>query len=381
MSPMELQSRRERSDRQRLLGAATVSERRCSPGARPSLLWRVLTLGSLWILVACGDETSSTPPSIDFTNTDRAVIEGVFGDGHAPETVVARVGTAEITVRHVAYYLDLFPGMSVEAAVEDLVDLTLASAALDEHPYWDRYERDARVRGRALAWMRHHIWLAPSIDDVSDDEVDAYVNDPANLSSFGTPELVNASHILVRTARDATNDAADPAEVAARLHRWLQDRPTRATTLDLPDAVAAIRAEGEPPGIEMRVERDIIYPERYSGPPSWEGAEIVAEPFGQRTFAARPGDLLEPFSTEFGYHVVFVEDRIPANLPSMEERRELAREAIRFRRRATVTMERMQPLFQSANVTFNTDHLPLISREASDRIAAEAELQGDRFRE
>lgn len=66
--------------------------------------------------------------------------------------------------------------------------------------------------------------------------------------------------------------------------------------------------------------------EHSTGPSAEGGGDLgyfvktdMIEPFAEVAFALKPGDISEPVETQFGWHVIKVEDRRPRPRPSFEE--------------------------------------------------------------
>ncbi|VFQ44189.1 peptidyl-prolyl cis-trans isomerase ppic-type [Desulfoluna butyratoxydans] len=159
----------------------------------------------------------------------------------------------------------------------------------------ERYKTDPEAR---IAFMRF------SRDDfrngvsVSDEEVaDAY---EANLARYQTPETVEASHILIKVADEAT----DEEEAAARKRA---DEVYAKATAEGADFAELAKTLSE-------------------GPSAKDGGRLGAfdrssmvKPFADKAFAMAEGEISEPVRTQFGWHVIKLEKKNPATEKSLAE--------------------------------------------------------------
>ncbi|SET68436.1 peptidylprolyl isomerase [Oceanicella actignis] len=242
-----------------------------------------------------------------------------------PDAVVARVNGHEITLGDVILmranlppqYQALPDEQLYEALVEQIVTQTLLAdkareAGLDQ-------SRLAKLRARAdarnflaEAQLRREIEKA-----VTEDALRAAYE--KKMAERKPVEEVRARHILVKTKEEAEAvrkellDGADFAELAK----------TRST------------GPSGPRGGDLGwFEKDMMVPE-----------------FAEAAFALEPGEISEPVQTQFGWHVIKLEERREKPAPTFEEmREELAAELESEAARAAVdavregvTVERPEP--------------------------------------
>lgn len=132
--------------------------------------------------------------------------------------------------------------------------------------------------------------------EVTDEEVATYFDE--NKESLGQPESVRVSHILVETEDEAKallaelNDGADFAEVA------------KGKSIDTASAV-----QGGSVGF---IERD----------------SPITEPFKTAAFALAAGEISEPIESEFGWHLIKVDERLEAEEATLDSSRDHIREIL-----------------------------------------------------
>ncbi len=127
---------------------------------------------------------------------------------------------------------------------------------------------------------------------------------------YDVPEQVRARHVLIQVAKDAPPEAVAAAEAKARqAHERLRaGEAFEKVAAEMSDD-AGSKAKGGDLGFFRRGQ--------------------MVKPFEDPAFSLRPGELGEPVRSDFGFHVMRVEERRDAQLRSYEEvREELAREIL-----------------------------------------------------
>ena len=137
---------------------------------------------------------------------------------------------------------------------------------------------------------------------------------------YDVPERVHARHVLIQLPRDATPEAVAAAEARARqaLERLRAGEDFAKVAGELSDDQGS-RAAGGDLGFFARGQ--------------------MVKPFDEAAFALQPGQLSDLVRTDFGFHVIRVDERKPAEQRSYEQaREELATEILG--REAGLTLER-----------------------------------------
>lgn len=153
--------------------------------------------------------------------------------------------------------------------------------------------------------------------EVGDAEIEAYYRE--HRDEYAQEEQVRARHVLVST------EERTPDEARARI----QEARER---LDAGEDFASVAAElSEDPGSAAR-----------GGDLGFFGRGRMVPPFEEAAFGATPGELVGPIETQFGYHLIEVQDRREERQRPLDEVREL----IANRLRATSAAERAEALAQ-----------------------------------
>jgi peptidyl-prolyl cis-trans isomerase D len=134
----------------------------------------------------------------------------------------------------------------------------------------------------------------------------------ANISDYKHPAQVRARHILIRVSSDAPDDEVEKARVEAkRLAAEARKRGADFAALAREHSQDAATA---PKGGEL----------------GWFSADQMIEPFAKAAFGAKPGEIVGPVRTKFGWHVIRVEEKRPAmDRPFEEVKGEIAARLLR----------------------------------------------------
>lgn len=334
---------------------------------------------ALLLLTACAPD-AGTPERSGPAAGEPALVARQFGAGIDPARVIATVGDASITSGEVAAYLELFPALTTRQAVDDLIDLHRASAAAEGSAAegLETVARDARLRGRALAYLRRFMEQRDGSGAVSEAQIDAALRDPAYSVFYGLPERVRATHLLVMTPPASAAPRTVPAaprdaqrRYAERLLGELRALGRPVTALDLRESFVRHRNEAAAAGMELHKDEGMVFPRRFSGRPRWQGAVArVVDPFADACFAAKVGDLIGPVETEFGFHLIVVEERYPEVAPPVAERRERIARFLAIQARQGDLKAELERLAAEQSVVPYPENIRAVSRSAVDQMRA-----------
>ena len=339
---------------------------------------RALTLAALF--AGCQQPLEGDP--IVQAASASALVGRQFGSGVDATLVVATVATETITAAEVAAYLELFPALTTAQAVDDLVDLHRASTAADEAGAagLNTVKRDAELRGRALAYLRLHLDRNDKAIAISDAKIDEALNDPAYSVFYGLPERIRATHLLViappkppanapAAPTDSPAASAARSKLAADILVELRGLDHPATALDLRNAYKRHLEAAKAQGIELHKDEGMVFPRRFSGRPRWQGAVAsVVDPFADACFNAKVGDLLGPVETEFGLHLIVVEERYPEVAPPPEERRARVARFLALQARQGSLKAELDRLAVEQSVVPYPENIRAVSRSAVDQV-------------
>lgn len=225
----------------------------------------------------------------------------------AKDAIVAQVtgprGPIVVTAARLHAFVAARPGTSVETALQDLVDFELLAAeAAVGNIALDREVGHARAQAMVTRYLIDVFEAQWSAEALPLDEVrQAYERVKRN---FVHPELRDANHILVSVKQKRPEDEALDGRAQAlsqKIHDAIAADPPRDGEAFLTRAAPFV-AEAKAAGLDVDAQalRRFAFKGRYA-------PAFTAPVFGME----KAGDLLGPFSTRFGYHVVWLNEIIP----------------------------------------------------------------------
>ncbi len=168
---------------------------------------------------------------------------------------------------------------------------------------------------------------------VSDEEISArYERDKDR--AWSKPEMVQASHILIKT--DSSMSDEQKAEAKAKAEKILKEAKS-------PDADFAALAS------------------KYSDCPSKaRGGDLgffprkgaMVEPFAKAAFDLKVGEISDVVETQFGYHIIKLTDRKDANVVSQEEATPAIRDELETEKLNEVRGEYIDELKKAAKIEY-----------------------------
>lgn len=237
------------------------------------------------------------------------------------DTVVAELNGTPITYGELAEFQKTIPSaaaMDTAQILPRLIEFYVDQQLIAEAAEGRGLENDPQVQEqleRLKAQMVQQAYLRDEIADrVTEDKIRAAYD--TRVKDMEQETELRARHILVKTQ----------------------------------DEAEAIRRE-----ISDGAKFEDVAREKSTGPSGPQGGDLgyfvagtMVPEFSEAAFAMEPGDVSDPVQTDFGWHVIKVEDRRMKPLPSYEEllpqiRDELSNEAVEMvmtelRGRATITV-------------------------------------------
>ena len=338
---------------------------------------------SLVMWVACASPEGLPPvQQTDPGPSLRATVQDHFGVSIGGDEVVARVQGEAITATDVALWLDLMPTLSVEQAVQDLIDARLGrQMALRDGPEdLAPSLRDGRSRGEALAWLRAHAWHPPGGLVPRDDLLEHALENNVEVATLrGIPALRTVSHILLAPARRAA--VQDDAWGQRAVERWrtrLEGVPNRERAREMSAIAREERAEAREHGYSIVVDRHLVIAETRDGPQRWRSSTpYVVEPFARAAFRTPLAEVVGPVRTDFGVHVIAVEAVFEAVPGDAEAARARAAELALAETRSRFTAVKVREL-KEETPPFYFDEL--VDALANDDVGALVREQRGRSR-
>ena len=146
--------------------------------------------------------------------------------------------------------------------------------------------------------------------NISDDEIGDYYE--LHLDGYRVPEQVKASHILINVP-----EGASPEEEAAA-------RAKAATVLK------EVRSSEAVSFAEMARKYSEGPTREEGGSLGWFAEDQMVKPFSDAAFAMKKGEISDLVRSQFGFHIIWLEDRKPAHTQPLEEvRDEISRQLVK----------------------------------------------------
>lgn len=329
----------------------------------------------------CGCAASDR--SVGVAVDDRALVQQrvqhVFVGGVLSEDLVATVGGESITTGDVATWLTLFPTLSTQQAIEDLIDVRLGSRSSDGAPEVDGMVEDAARQARVLHWLMRDVWTLPEASP-SDEAVRSIVDEPANRVLFGLPELRRVSHVLLRPQEEATEaDKQWAREALVALREELELLPAGVYAEDLLAAGEPLREQATAHHMTVVVDVRFALPQAYSGTSSWQGIEQADPVFAAATFdpELQVGELTEGVESQFGSHLILLEEILPSTLPDLATQEALARRMLRAGAINAHLNAVLPALAQRAELNVDPEVLDLLTQSVEQRIQMTQEIRAN----
>lgn len=175
------------------------------------------------------------------------------------------------------------------------------------------------------------VFIETTIDpqvSVTAEDVETYYNE--NPQMFQQPEQVHARHILMKTGAEATSDAkaAALAKAAAARKRAVAGEDFAALATEMSEGPSA------PQGGDL----------------GFFGRQQMVAPFADAAFALEVGQISEVVETQFGYHVIKVEEKKPASTMSLDEVRQPLEQMLRQNQGGQATNSVLEQLAAKAAI-------------------------------
>lgn len=173
--------------------------------------------------------------------------------------------------------------------------------------------------------------LFDALPKVTDAEVSKYYE--SHAAEFKTPEMVNASHILIKTAQDAAQPELTKALDQARQIKAELDKGG--------DFAKLAEKYSDDPGSKTK-----------GGELGFFSRERMVPEFSQVAFALGPGQVSEPVKSRFGYHIIKIIDRREAKQLDQKEATPQIRALLENQRRKEAMDRDVERLKKKYSVTY-----------------------------
>jgi peptidyl-prolyl cis-trans isomerase C len=171
--------------------------------------------------------------------------------------------------------------------------------------------------------------LANSAGNISVSDKDCEDFYKKNPDKFKTPEMVRASHILI-----SANPYEISEEIKAKSKKEISEEDLKA---QVEATIAERKALAEKIATELKADSSKFaqYAKKYSEDPNsakqggdlgFFAKEQMVPEFANTAFAAKPNTISDVVQTQFGYHIIFVQDRKAAGTTPFEKAKDNIKE-------------------------------------------------------
>ncbi|MDQ1244424.1 MAG: peptidyl-prolyl cis-trans isomerase [Campylobacterota bacterium] len=207
-------------------------------------------------------------------------------------------------------------------AKELVYDDAKKSGVLESQEYKDKY---AEVTERIKKEVAIQVWQKREVDKIAISDADLKKYYDANKEEFVENESVNARHILVEKEEDAKKAIAElkPLKGDALKNKFIEIAKAKST--------CASAADGG----------DLGY---------FTAGQMVPE-FNDKAFSMKAKEFTtEPVKTQFGYHVIYIEDKKAKTTKNFAEVKPFIEQRLKMEKAKTVMMAKMKELEKKAQI-------------------------------
>ena len=251
----------------------------------------------------------------------------------ADDPVLARVGSEVVTGSTLEAYWQALPaarrsgyerGGGRKAFLSDLVDQMLVVQGAEAHGLLED-RRLAAAADLARDAVIYHAYVDREVTQkiISEEALRAWYG--AHLDRFGVEEMVRVSQIIVTPwperdpAARRADDARDAASAEAKANRLLAELRGGASFEEV-----AGRASEDTPEARSRMSEPVP-------------RGRLAAPVEEASFALKPGELSGVLKSTYGYHILRLDERVPARVRSLDEVRAYVAEEVTREKKAELT--------------------------------------------
>ena len=189
--------------------------------------------------------------------------------------------------------------------------------------------RQLLSEGMQVAELQNR-WMADA--SVTEAEIAKFYRDNINLPQFSVPEGVSARHILLAFGPNPT--AADKAALKKRAE----------------DLLRQVKAKGADFGEIAQKNSADKSTSDYGGDLGPFPRGVFEKSFEDAAFGAKEGEIVGPIETAYGYHIIKVEDKIPARTRTLAETREEIRPFLLEQKRQQLLETKMKAVIAAAKI-------------------------------
>jgi len=211
---------------------------------------------------------------------------------------------------------------------QKVVDQAIERELLKEYAIKSGIQEDPEYK-KALEKIKQdlamEIWMKKQFDSIkiSDEEAQEFYK--KNIEKFKRPQMVHARHILVKSEEEAK-------KIIEELKKTPKDKLKEKF-------------------IELAKSKSVGPSGKNGGDLGYFGPKQMVKPFSDAAFKLNVGEITTtPVRTQFGYHIIYVEDKKPASTIPFAEVKEKIKQQLKMQKFQEIVSKKAQELKKSAKI-------------------------------
>ena len=158
-----------------------------------------------------------------------------------------------------------------------------------------------------------------AIINITDETAKKYYN--TNINKFKYPDKVRASHILISADADkiremiaAKDKNLSPEAIEEKVTQELNEKKAKAEKI-----LAEVKRDPSKFAAIAKESSDDTGSAQSGGDLGYFSADQMVEPFSKAAFSTKPSTISNVVKSEYGYHIIFVKDRVAAGTEPYEK--------------------------------------------------------------
>ncbi|WP_281951219.1 peptidylprolyl isomerase [Nitrosophilus kaiyonis] len=212
-----------------------------------------------------------------------------------------------------------------------VVEQAIERELLKEYAIKSGIEKDPEYK-KALEKIKKdlamEIWMKKQFDSIKVTDKEAEDFYKKNITKFKKPETVHARHILVKSEEEAK-------KIIQELEKTPKDKLKEKF-------------------IELAKTKSVGPSGKNGGDLGYFGPKQMVKPFSEAAFKLNVGEFTKtPVRTQFGYHIIYVEDKKPSSTIPFADIKDKIKQQIKMQKFQEIVSKKAQELKKSAEIKTN----------------------------
>ncbi len=220
-----------------------------------------------------------------------------------------------------------------------------------------------------------------SIVSIGNSEVEKYYKD--NLDKFKYPDKVRASHILISVNPDEIKQKIEATPEGKKISK--EDLNKKVESTIAAQYVKAQKLVGEakkdPTQFAKLAKENSDDPmsAKQGGDLGYFSAQEMVEAFSKVAFSMQPNTISEVVKTPYGYHIIYVTDRIKAGTEPLDKVRNEIKEFLENQKKVQILQKYVDTLKKNAKIVYNDQSFnpEVIQKDIKEQAQKNPSLTGN----